>query len=198
MKRNSNQGSDSQIKNTPASLRRLKWKKRAVELYVEGRSQREVRDALSEETNHSFSAVTIHKYIKEAVVEWRETKNDMIASHKEIELTKINKLEVEYWEAWERSKRPYESTSETKTKGDGKAMQVNQVKTDKRAMNGDPRFLEGIHRCVEMRNKLLGIEVPQIQITQNNTGSSTTIIRRVVFKTRESTTEQVISEDLEE
>lgn len=153
-----------------------------------------VRDLLSEETGHSFSSGTINKYIKEGVQEWQASKNDMIADHKAIELEKINRLEMEYWEGWERSKLPYENTSETKVK-EGKGAKVTQIKTDKRAMHGDPRFLEGIHRCVEMRNKLLGIEVPAIQINQTtgSGGNSTTIIqRRVVFKTRETTTQQEI------
>lgn len=198
MKRNSNGNSSVKKERiTPAAARRIKWKTQAIDLYLKGNSQLRVKDLMFELTGHSFSPATINKYIQEGTAEWRESKNQMVANHKEIELEKINRLETEYWLAWERSKLNYKNTSKTKTTGASKGDGISQVKTDERASNGDPRFLEGIHRCVEMRNKLLGIEVPQIQINQTNTGGqSTTIIqRRVVFKTRETTTQQIIEEE---
>lgn len=202
MKGNSKQGSVSPKKKplTPARARRERDKADAIALYLKGHTMPVVRDLMEEKTGHNFSVGTIHKFINEGVVEWRQSKEHMVANHKEIELEKINRLESEYWDAWERSKLNYKATSETKTKGKSEEspgkLGTTSKRIDERASNGDPRFLEGIHRCVETRNKMLGIEVPQIQITNtnNNTSSSTTVVRRIVFKTRETTSKQEIED----
>lgn len=205
MKRNLNGNASTSVKkNSPARARREKYKVQAIELYLKGHTQQKVRDLMEELTGHNFGTTTIHKFIQEAQAEWRENKDKMLSSHKEMELEKINRIEAEFWGAWERSKANAKSTSETKTKAKPGAeiatpgkLATTSKKTEERNSNGDPRFMEGALRCVEMRNKLLGIEVPQIQINNNNSANSTgnKVVRNIVFKTRVTTSEQEVEKD---
>lgn len=206
MKRKSNGSTQAGAKKptSPARARREKYKVQAIELYLKGHTQQKVRDIMEEETGHNFGLHTIHRFIQEAQKDWRANKEEMLTAHKEIELEKINRIESEFWGAWERSKANAKSTSETKTKGKpgtesatpGK-LATTSKKTEERNSNGDPRFMEGALRCVEMRNKLLGIEVPQIQINNNNTATSTgnKVVRNIVFKTRVTTSEQDVEKE---
>jgi len=59
------------------------------------------------------------------------------------ELAKIDRVEAEFWDAWERSKRPRQSKE---------GMPVNTEGRD-----GDPRFMDGYLKCVHMRCELLGL-----------------------------------------
>ncbi len=59
------------------------------------------------------------------------------------ELARVDHLEREYWEAWERS------VGEHRTK---------TLKTEE--INGDPRYLSGIQWCINKRCELLGLDAP--------------------------------------
>lgn len=187
---------------SPAQARKAQWEKIIVDLYLKGNSMEAIRGLAEEATGgHKFTASVIGKYIAKAVNGWKETKTQMVENHRAIELAKINKLEGTYWDAWLRSCDIVKSKSQTKKRGTGddSKLSVAHVKEDQKPSSGDPQFLKGIQWCVEMRCKILGIEVPQVavQVNNNNSGgsSSTTIVRRVVFKTRETTAApQIIKE----
>jgi len=71
------------------------------------------------------------------------------------ELAKVDRLELEYWTAWDRScKDAQVLLAETIKTADG-----SRAKTSKRVEGqaGDPRFLTGIQWCSEQRCKLLGL-----------------------------------------
>jgi hypothetical protein len=65
--------------------------------------------------------------------EWLDSALTDFNARKAEELARIDRLELEYWAAWERSK------------ADGA---------------GDPRFLAGVERCIEQRAKILGLHAP--------------------------------------
>jgi len=185
---------------TPAKARVEGWKNLIVSLYLQGHTQAQVAELAREQTGgHNFTRHTVAKYVNEAIDEWKEHKSQLVDNHKAIELAKINALETTYWDAWRRSCEIVKNTSKTKKKGDeGGRMAVAQVKEDHKQGAGDPQYLRGIQWCVEMRCKILGIEVPQVAVQVNNTNNnstSTTVIRRVVFKTREtSAAPQIITQ----
>lgn len=176
---------------SPAKARAESWKSLIVDLYLQGNTITRVVELAKEQTGHGFGYGTVSKYIGEAVQEWQEHKNQLIENHKAIELAKINSLEITYRDAWVRSCEIAKSKSVTKKKGEeGARLAVAQVKEDEKRGNGDPQFLRGIQWCVEMRCKILGIDTPQVAVQVNNNTTntnSTTIVRRVVFKTRETT-----------
>lgn len=206
--RNANRATPPKKDNTPVRVRKEKWKAIIVDIYMKGYSQERTRQLAGEQTGHSFGIKFVNSAIAEAVEQWKASKQEMIDNHKAIELERINRLETTYWEAWQRSLQSAKTRTEKKTKGkagDGK-LAVAEVENATRETSGDPRFLQGIQWCVDTRCKLLGIEVPTpsvaVQINNNNTGpgsQSTTINRRIVFQTRETTVApQIIQETNEE
>lgn len=100
------------------------------------------------------------------------------------ELSRINRLEATYWEAWERS------CKEETTKG-GKTVttpatrpgaapvvtrQEGTVKT--KTLVGDPAFLRGVENCIKLRMDLLGLAAPDVHLLGGVTGDTG---RRVNF-----------------
>lgn len=86
------------------------------------------------------------------------------------ELAKIDNLEAENWTAWERSFGEHRKDT-VKFVGsppgdveDGDRPGTEKVATERKTVTeelaGDPRFLQGIDRCIERRCKLLGLEAP--------------------------------------
>lgn len=86
---------------------------------------------------------------------WKQEDKD--ARYKE--LARIDVLEIEYLKAWERSCRPKERKSaKTTTAGTADHKEATIV-TEMR--DGNPKFLDGIMRCIERRCAILGIDAPK-------------------------------------
>lgn len=73
------------------------------------------------------------------------------------ELAKIDHAEQEYWAAWQRSIQPREVTLTEQTYGE-KPSRKASVRREGQA--GDPRFLDGVLRCIERRCAILGLNAP--------------------------------------
>jgi hypothetical protein len=100
------------------------------------------------------------------------------------ELSRINRLEAEYWKAWEQScKEETAKGGKTVTTPAAKAgaapvvtRQEGTVKTTTR--DGNSAFLVGVASCIKLRMDLLGLAAPDVHLlggTQGDTG------RRVNF-----------------
>lgn len=90
---------------------------------------------------------------------WREAALRDFDEARGVELAKIDALEHEYWQAWERSKKPKtQSTQRTApSKLGADDMRVTAgIRTEER--DGDPRFLDGVFKCIERRIKLYGLD----------------------------------------
>jgi hypothetical protein len=78
------------------------------------------------------------------------------------ELAKIDAVEREYWQAWERSKKDKEvATQET----DGLDAQtrkpkIKKVTLRKEGQSGNPAYLVGVLACIDKRCKILGLDAP--------------------------------------
>ena len=111
---------------------------------------------------------TVSNDLKVLVKRWQKSALMNVDEHRAAELARINRLELEYWEAWEASKLDKKSTvAERITAADTrlKAIQRSEAQT------GDPRFLAGIERCVERRCKLLGLDAPTKVAPTDPTGT---------------------------
>ena len=74
------------------------------------------------------------------------------------ELAKVDLLELEYWQAWQRSCQDAETeTLRQRQTTDGK---VNDFSKVTKGQAGDKRFLDGVQWCIERRCKILGIDAP--------------------------------------
>jgi hypothetical protein len=99
---------------------------------------------------------TLHQvWLKSSLVDYDEAKGK--------ELAKVDKLEYEYWVAWERSCEDAETVRQEgikKNEGDTKVIPDKIVKTAK-GQAGDPRFLAGVQWCINKRCEILGLDAPE-------------------------------------
>ena len=130
-----------------------------AELYIQGKYQSEIARIL-EVTQQQIS------YDLQAIqAEWLKNTTLALDEYKARELAKIDHTERCYWEAWERSIEEFRSRT-IKAKGI-KADQKVQAKPEQAEQTiytenrcGDPRFLDGVLKCIERRCKLLGLDAP--------------------------------------
>lgn len=119
-----------------------------MRLYLQGKWQHEIAADLGmqqEQVSYDLRAI-------QAV--WRDIPQSELSELKAKELARIDELERTYWQAWERSLTPKETTSTAKEGG--------KLKVGKRSeqRNGNPAFLKGVMDCIDRRCKLLGLDAP--------------------------------------
>lgn len=147
----------------PAQIARDR--RRIADLYLQGWIQADI--AAECEINQS----TVSRDLKALHQQWLDSALVDISFAKAQELAKIDRLEREYWTAWERSCENAE-TETRKAKGKARqyqdeetgqfvAEQPAEVTKQSKGQAGDPRFLAGVQWCIERRCKLLGIDAPQ-------------------------------------
>lgn len=76
---------------------------------------------------------------------------------KTVELQRINFLETQYWEGWDRSQQKDAKESKARrVKKAGNADEEATMKTETQV--GDPRFLDGVLKTSAARRELLGLD----------------------------------------
>jgi hypothetical protein len=123
-----------------------------AQLYLTGHTQA----AIARQLNLSRSQIQYD--IQACIREWRRTRIEDIDQVKTVELERINRMECEYWDAWERSKLDRKSTSAKRVEDvDG-----TRTEAQKRAegQTGNPAYLAGVQWCIEQRCKILGLYAP--------------------------------------
>ncbi|MEW5724777.1 MAG: hypothetical protein AB1896_16815 [Thermodesulfobacteriota bacterium] len=126
-------------------------------LYLKGWTQQAITEWVCK-TYYTERFLTRQAIAKDLVAiqkEWRESTLRDFDEAKAKELAKLDELERTMWTAWERSLG--EVTTRTVQQGRGEDT-VRTIRTEER--QGDPRFLEGIMKCIERRCKLLGFDAP--------------------------------------
>jgi hypothetical protein len=133
---------------------------RQEELQIQYRRQQVAEKALqgwiqAEIARHlSVSQATVSSDLKAIRRVWRDSQIRDFDEAVQLELQKLQLLERKAWDGWERSQEPMESTRVVQGDGGKKA-----EKTVHR-QNGDPRFLELVHRASAGRRALLGLDAP--------------------------------------
>jgi transposase len=110
---------------------------------------------------------TISKDIAAIREEWRCSRADSFHSEQLHELARIDAIEREVWAQWESSKAEEVTTrAETEvliTEENGRQVRkpgAERVIRVTKIRNADPRYMDTIRWCVEMRCKLLGLLAP--------------------------------------
>ena len=101
--------------------------------------------------------------------QWMDRAVESIDKRKSEELAKLDRVELEAWQAWDRSQRQRTEKMEKDIQG-GRDGSRTENSTRKIKYIGDPRFLEVVERCIERRCKIIGIDAPQ-KIDAHLTGS---------------------------
>lgn len=137
-----------------------------ADLFVKGYTYRQIAEKLNAHNRekgltYELTYKTIFLDINQVLVEWKKERFESIDNYIQLELKKLDKMEVELWSAWENSK-----SIKRKTKIIGGTINENSVSggvLDSRQLettNGDPRYLDLLLKVQERRAKLLGYNAP--------------------------------------
>jgi hypothetical protein len=122
-------------------------------LYLAGHTQAEIGRQLSlsrQQIGYDLEAVR-QDWLRSSLMDFNARKAE--------ELAKIDHLEREYRDAWERSKTGQETTTTEQTttpEGDRTKASIR-----KEEQHGDPRYLEGVRWCISKRCEILGLDAPK-------------------------------------
>ena len=141
-------------------------RRRIADLYLQGWLQVDIADDLG------ISRATVTRDLQHLYKEWQESSLVDIDKAKARELAKVDRLEREYWQAWEHSCEDAETIRQEGTKKEDSIQPDKIVKTAK-GQAGDPRFLVGIQWCINKRCEIVGMDAA-IKVEQS--GSITMIV----------------------
>lgn len=127
-----------------------------AELYLQGWQQSDIAARIGiTQPQVSYDLKVIQK-------RWREDTAINMDEARNRELTRIDMLEREYWDAWARSKEEKTKTrQEAKGKDESGRPIVTRLTGEKEQMIGNPQYLAGVQWCISERCKLLGIYAPE-------------------------------------
>jgi len=128
-------------------------RRRIADLYLSGWTQ----TAIAEEVG--VSQATISGDLKALQKAWLASSLIDFGAAKSEALAKIDRLEREYWAAWEASKEDKETQTTEKAGGETPRSKA-QIRREGQV--GNPSFLSGVQWCIERRCKVLGIDAPTV------------------------------------
>ena len=122
-------------------------------LYLQGELQANIGEQLG------ISQSTVSRDLTVIQKQWAIERVDDFNERKNIELAKVDNLELEYWIAWKRSLEDAETYTKKAVDAEGQNRREAQEQT--KGQTGDPRFLTGIQWCINKRCELLGLDAPK-------------------------------------
>lgn len=136
-----------------SKFQRAKHLAQITKWYLAGMTQAEIGQRLM------LTQQQVSYDLKKLRLEWLKSAMVNLNEAKAKELAKIDNLEREYWEAWERSKEDHQIKTQKATP-DPRSPNVGRVKEQSERVEdsvGDPRFLAGVQWCVSKRCEILGL-----------------------------------------
>jgi len=128
-------------------------RRKIADLYLKGWIQADIAAeiGMAQQTVSNDIKALQKDWLASALIDFNEAKSQ--------ELAKVDRLEREYWQAWERSCEDAETITEKAraSKGSERPDSVEKTKQAK-GQAGDPRFLNGVQWCIDRRCKILGID----------------------------------------
>lgn len=143
--------------------------------YLEGYNHHQISERLTNLRGYTIKRVQVTQTIHEIYRRWKLSYLSDFNTLKVRELAKIDKLEAEYWEAWEKSKDDKVSLERTQIddthgetpgrkdgKGGGGKQAYSRVKTITKKERRDPNwsYLDGIQWCIDKRCQIFGLNAP--------------------------------------
>lgn len=134
---------------TPQEELKIQQRRQQIaDLYLKGQTQSAIAQALA------VSQPTVSSDLKAIRRQWRDSQVRDFDEAVQLELKKLETVEREAWQGWQRSQLPQE-TSRVMQGTDGK-----RAEKTVRQQQGDPRYLELIQRTIAARRALLGLDAP--------------------------------------
>lgn len=136
-------------------------RRKVADLYIKGWRQSAIAEVVGVHVSNVCRDLAA---IRE---EWREARLDSTEAWIDAQLAKIDKMELEAWEQWEKSKGDRKKTTKKESEGaDGSGPRLEKTLSIEDGL-GDPRYLAMVDKAIERRSKLLGLE----KAPQDNKGS---------------------------
>lgn len=147
--------------------------KLAAKLFLRGYTYRDITSLLNKDIkdrglDYKLDSTQVFKDIKKEMVEWKRESLESIDKYMDKELRKLDALEVEAWEGWEKSKQGKQRDKKRSSARPKKVLLEEEKTTDYFGYEektvemsaGNPRFIEVILNIHQRRAKLLGLEAP--------------------------------------
>jgi hypothetical protein len=139
-----------------------------AERYLRGDSHELIAQYITDNRPYRLSRQTISNDIAELHRRWLHAQLIDYNEAKARELQRIDKLEMSYWDGWERSLEKQEEIEsfrkeDEQVSGDGSskpAYKQSKVTKKEKTHWGDIRFLDGVMKCTQERAKILGLYAP--------------------------------------
>lgn len=127
-----------------------------TDLFLRGYSYRQIADLLNQRNAKMgldyaiVPPMRVYKDLKQLLINWKREHEENIDLYITKELSKLDKIEAELWEAWERSKKRIVSK-----------IRQSGLKTERsETFAGNPRYLDLVLSVQQRRAKLLGLDAP--------------------------------------
>lgn len=127
-----------------------------TDLFLRGYSYRQISDLLNQRNAKMgldyaiVPPMRVYKDLKQLLINWKREHEENIDLYITKELSKLDKIEAELWDAWERSKKRIVS----------KIRQSGLKKVRSETFAGNPRYLDLVLSVQQRRAKLLGLDAP--------------------------------------
>lgn len=127
-----------------------------TDLFLKGYSYRQIADLLNQRNAKMgldyaiVPPMRVYKDLKQLLINWKRDHEENIDLYITKELSKLDKIETELWDAWERSKKRIVSR-----------IRQSGLKTERsESFAGNPRYLDLVLSVQQRRAKLLGLDAP--------------------------------------
>lgn len=127
-----------------------------TDLFLRGYSYRQISDLLNQRNAKMgldyaiVPPMRVYKDLKQLLINWKREHEENIDLYITKELSKLDKIETELWDAWERSKKRIVSK-----------IRQSGLKTERsETFAGNPRYLDLVLSVQQRRAKLLGLDAP--------------------------------------
>lgn len=154
-------------------------------LFLRGYTYREIADRLNADLTARSAGYTVTFQqvfydLKQCLIEWKRERMDNIDDYITQELHKLDKIEVELWAEWEKSKECRKRTKNRQSSRPKKITTEHEIATDYYGYNettsetsvGNPKFLALLLKVQQRRAKMLGFDSPvKIDVSGFNSGA---------------------------
>ena len=127
-----------------------------TDLFLKGYSYIQISDLLNKRNAKMgldyaiVPPMRVYKDLKQLLINWKREHEENIDLYITKELSKLDKIEAELWDAWERSKKRIVSK-----------IRQSGLKTERsETFAGNPRYLDLVLSVQQRRAKLLGLDAP--------------------------------------
>jgi len=135
-----------------------------TDMLLRNMSLRQIAGELNKrnEGRYEITFQQVYYDVKKLQLEWYQEAQDLIEQGIVREIKKLDKIEAECWEAWEKSKKGKRSTIMEGgfVDAEGKETAGNIVNRKFDSSTGEVKYLEMIERCIVRRAELLGVVFP--------------------------------------